>query len=114
MPPLTEEQIAALLKSNTPAPRKAAQAVKKRGIVPPLQVGPLRYTEQDLRCVSRGCSSPCRIKVAGVPYCTTHALYALNEMYMALEGKYTFDECVCSAGKHSKFNMHTPDCPIFE
>src|SRR4051794_36486893 len=112
---LSMEQITGLLNlekrktQSAPQPSKAAQALDR-----PIQVGPLRYVDQDGKCASRGCSSPCRIRVVGIPYCSTHALYALNEHYMKLEGKYVFDDCSCNAGRHSKNNMHTADCSIYD
>jgi len=110
MPALTNEQINALLKLEEKKQlRKAAQGKER-----PIQIGPLRYMEKDDKCASRGCSGPSRIQVKGVPYCSSHALYALNELYMKLEGKYEFDDCVCNAGRHSKHNVHTTDCPVFQ
>lgn len=118
MPALTKEQIEGLLKTEkTRAPRKAAQSQKLSPHERPIQLGPLRYVEKDDKCANRGCSTPCHIRIKGVPYCTTHALYSLNELYMMLDGtyeKYNIGDCVCNAGRHSKHNTHTADCPVFK
>lgn len=53
---------------------------KHKYYAPPDQVGPLRWVDKDMRCASRGCSSPTTCKVQGVPYCLMHALRRLNEM----------------------------------
>jgi hypothetical protein len=44
------------------------------------QYGPLRWYDKEMRCASRGCSSPTYCKVQGIPYCTMHSLRRLNEM----------------------------------
>jgi len=81
----------------------------------PMQVGPLRYTEETGRCASRNCSSPTHILVEGVRRCTSHALYELNRLLIAHHGgfDYAVKLCECNAGKHSVGNVHTSDCPTF-
>jgi hypothetical protein len=46
----------------------------------PLQDGPLRWYDHEMRCASKGCSSPTYCKVEGVPYCMMHSLRKLNEL----------------------------------
>jgi hypothetical protein len=43
-------------------------------------IGPLRYSETERRCSSRGCGSMTHYAVQGAPKCTIHALTELNEM----------------------------------
>lgn len=43
-------------------------------------IGPLRYSETERRCASRGCGSSTHYAVQGVPRCTVHALQEMNEM----------------------------------
>jgi hypothetical protein len=52
----------------------------KNGYPAPPQEGPLRFTERESICTSRGCSSPTYMKVQGAPKCMMHALIELNEM----------------------------------
>jgi len=87
------------------------QTEEDKAHIKPIQIGPLRWFDETDRCASRGCSSPTRIRVVGVPYCNTHALYALNRLLID-NGVNTAD-CVCNAGKYSMMNIHTQDCPIF-
>jgi len=44
------------------------------------QKGPLRWFDAEMRCASRGCSSPTYSKVNGIPRCYIHALNELNDM----------------------------------
>ena len=46
----------------------------------PEQYGPLRQFDREMRCASRGCSSPTFFKVQNIPYCMIHSLRTLNEM----------------------------------
>lgn len=85
----------------------------------PVQLGPLHWHDSDGRCASRGCSGPTRIRVEGIPYCSTHALYALNYMLIQIHSdyedvSYTKADCTCNAGKHSMMNIHGPDCILYE
>jgi hypothetical protein len=50
-----------------------------------LQKGPLRWMEVEMRCASRGCSSPTYCTVNSVPRCVMHALRQLNEMIQKYE-----------------------------
>jgi hypothetical protein len=68
---LTPEQIAELLK-----PKETVATVP--------QAGPLRWFDKEMRCASRGCSSPTFAKVNGTPRCMMHALRELNEMLTRL------------------------------
>lgn len=54
------------------------------GYPAPEQFGPLRWYDKEMRCASRGCSSPTYLKVQGVPYCGTHALHKMNELLIQL------------------------------
>jgi hypothetical protein len=47
------------------------------------QLGPLRITDNEMRCASRGCSSPTYYKFQGIPYCSTHLVRIMNEMLVA-------------------------------
>jgi hypothetical protein len=49
----------------------------------PQQMGPLRRTDNEMRCASRGCSSPTYYKFQGIPYCSTHVMRIMNEMLVA-------------------------------
>lgn len=44
------------------------------------QYGPLRWFDKEMRCVSRGCSSPTYCKVEHKPLCMIHSLRTLNEL----------------------------------
>lgn len=112
------ETIQKLLKDETAKNAVIATKLAPESRERPVQVGPLRWFDQTDRCANRGCSSPCLIKIKGVPYCTTHALYALNKLYVDElfdTGQIDIDlhECDCNAGKHSMGNIHTEGCPIF-
>jgi len=48
--------------------------------------GPLKYYDSTHRCASRGCSAPTHFKVEGVPRCIIHALNALNELIVEMDG----------------------------
>lgn len=84
----------------------------------PIQVGPLRYRDESMRCAARGCAGPTLIQVDGIPYCYTHALYALNHIIIQCHSDYehvnNLQDCICNAGRHSMGNVHTDDCPIYE
>jgi len=57
---------------------------KFRFYAPPEQKGPLRWRDKDMRCASKGCSSPTTCQVKGIPYCMMHSLRKLNEMLVEL------------------------------
>jgi hypothetical protein len=63
--PLSLEQISELL---GPKPRESTQ------------VGPLRWFDKEMRCASRGCSSPTYVKLQNVPRCMIHAVNEMNLM----------------------------------
>jgi hypothetical protein len=44
------------------------------------QEGPVRYVDTEMRCGTRGCSSPTYIKVNGLPRCSAHAIKECNSM----------------------------------
>lgn len=45
----------------------------------------VRWFDKEMRCASKGCSSPTYIKVEGVPYCMMHTIRKLTEILDALE-----------------------------
>lgn len=104
MSSLTLEQIDILLKGDKTKPFNL-----------PIQVGPLSYSgEHTFTCSSRGCRGPCCIKIKGAPYCTTHALYVMNEMWLREHDMtWVIDECNCKSGKYSWHNIHSEDCPVY-
>jgi hypothetical protein len=70
------EEIQRLLnKPETPKPRKYPI---------PVQNGPLRFYDREMRCASRRCGSPTHMKVEGISYCNMHALRRLNELVVEL------------------------------
>jgi hypothetical protein len=46
----------------------------------PVQEGPLRHFEREMRCACKGCGSSTFFKVCGIPRCMMHALRELNLM----------------------------------
>jgi hypothetical protein len=40
--------------------------------------GPLRHSDVERRCASRGCTSPTHFKLDGIPYCMMHCLREMN------------------------------------
>lgn len=73
---LSPEQISRLLKE--PEPFKATTK-------PNAVDGPCRYYEQEMRCASRGCSSPTHYKVEGIPRCYSHAIVTLNDLVIEVQ-----------------------------
>jgi len=106
---LSQEQIKQLMKTES-RPKTTTKSADVSPHARPIQVGPLRYNENDARCASKGCSGPTRISVGGVPYCSTHALYKLNQMLITER----IDDCDCNAGKHSMRQCHIKGCPVWE
>jgi len=51
--------------------------------IPP-QLGPFRFYDSEFRCASRGCGSPTRYKLQGIPYCSVHCMWKMNEMLLEL------------------------------
>lgn len=72
---LTDKQITELLK------------LKPQGYPIPPQFGPLRWFETEMRCASRGCSSPTSLQLEGIPRCSVHAIRLMNEMLTSEEDK---------------------------
>lgn len=58
------------------------KALREKYYVP--QVGPLRHFDREMRCASRGCGSSTFYKLEGIPKCTTHLLFRMNEMLVEL------------------------------
>lgn len=112
--PLSADEIADLLKSKPSTGRKpATKTTSVQPLERPIQIGPLKYHElPNKRCASKGCAAPTLISVSGVPYCSSHALYKLNQMIL-IDSGVNVDECECNAGKHSMGNVHTSDCPLY-
>jgi hypothetical protein len=82
----------------------------------PVQLGPLQWKDTTDRCAARGCSTPTYIRIGGIPYCTSHALYALNLIVIKTQPQYNtipYNDCNCKAGRHSMMNIHTDDCVLF-
>lgn len=50
----------------------------------PEQYGPFRFYDTETRCASRGCGSPTRYKLQGIPYCSVHVIRKMNEMLFEL------------------------------
>lgn len=94
---------------------KAAQGSKPSAatLPKPIQIGPLRYNDTTERCASRNCGTPTYITVKGIRYCSSHALYELNRLLLSSDN-YDYSDCSCKAGMHSKMNIHTSDCPIWQ
>lgn len=57
---------------------KALLGREERQTLP--QIGPIKWYDKEMRCASRGCSSPTYIKFLGIPKCTTHILKLANEL----------------------------------
>lgn len=76
-----------------------------------VSIGPLRRKDTVARCASRGCGTESYNTVNGIPYCTIHSLDALNEIILNYM-KIDTTQCNCQAGKYSRFNRHTGDCPL--
>ena len=70
--PLDNEAIARLLEI------KNRTGVRVQKACP--SIGPLRYSETERRCSSRGCGVMTHYAVQGAPKCTIHALTELNDM----------------------------------
>lgn len=52
------------------------------------QVGPLRWFDREMRCLSKRCGAPTYLKVNGVALCWVHAIRRLNEIIVEMEGRY--------------------------
>lgn len=84
----------------------------KKRYDPPKQVGPLRFTDRESRCASRGCSSPTYLKLEGVPRCSAHALVMMNEM-LVKEGKTgETGPCVQRVPPGGPFCTNPPTHPV--
>lgn len=88
---LTDEQITAILQSKRRGrvrDKNPPQGIT-RASIPYFQreigqqVGPLRYTEKERRCASRGCGGSTHYFVQGIPRCVCHALQELNEILVS-------------------------------
>jgi len=75
---LDADTIAALLTRD-----KQASDPRTRYPVPP-QEGPFRWYDSEFRCASRGCGSPTRYKLQGIPYCSVHLINKMNDMLIEL------------------------------
>lgn len=65
------------------SPEEVNETVRKLYAVPP-QEGPFRFFDREMRCASRGCSSPTHYKLQGIAYCSKHCLLKMNEMLIEL------------------------------
>jgi len=82
---LTDEFIDQLIQEEKrPKPDHIPTPIKSRPraamIFDPEQKGPITYHDKEMRCASRGCSSPTYVKIRGVPRCSAHALREANDM----------------------------------
>lgn len=96
--PLTAQDIQDLVR---PKSAQKAKPPQKRFPAPP-QDGPLRYYENEARCVNSGyyryeddntkkiwvksntCGSPTHYRLLGKPLCATHSIRVMNEILIAL------------------------------
>ena len=74
----------------------------------PKQVGPVHYNREYNHC-SR-CGVACGITVEGTYYCTSHALYAINELILP---DTIIEDCTCDVGRRTAHSLHTSDCAIY-
>lgn len=93
---LSLDEIATLLKDDSIRPK-------------PKQIGLLRYNREYVNC--RVCGVVCGITIEGRPYCTTHALYAMNRYFVPDDVP---EQCTCNAGPRTQHNLHTADCAIYD
>lgn len=105
--PLDIDTIQALLEGNTRPDLTPHQR--------PLQIGPVAYWDTTFKCVSKRCGVSTCLKVKGVPYCPTHALYELNRIWLKdNELDWVIDNCTCNSGRYSYQQCHADDCAIFD
>lgn len=114
MSSLDLETIQKLLKDDTAQTVVTKKKASTGETIRPVQIGPLKYKDESMRCAARGCGSPTLIEINGVPYCYTHAIYALNHIVIQIHSDYNLQDCTCNAGRHSMGNVHTDDCPIYD
>lgn len=122
MPELSLEQINELLQpkvtKETPTKRVSEllnTAARSAGLPKTVQVGPLRWADQTLPCVSRNCSSPTLLRLKGAAYCSSHMLTQLNKMLVELtEPDVDLNSCNCNSGKYSNGNIHMAECELFK
>lgn len=69
-----------LLMSNALSTEFIQELLKKDAPRESLQTGPIRFFDKEMRCASRGCSSPTYIKIEGIPLCMMHTILRANEM----------------------------------
>jgi len=104
---LSPEQIADLLK-----PKQKASDTPT--IYPrPVQIGPLFYSTADDKCIR--CSVDTRIRINDIPYCTTHALHKMADMFTKEIYKTSlvpFEDCDCEEGKLSMGQCHNRNCVV--
>jgi len=86
-----------------------ANLLKDESIRPkPKQIGPLRCNREYRNCSK--CGVVCGITIEGDYYCTTHALYRINQLILPI----VVADCTCDAGRRTMHSLHTADCAIYD
>lgn len=81
----------------------------------PLQIGPITYWDESFKCVSKRCGVSTCLKVNDIPYCSTHALYELNRIWLKEHDLgWVIEECTCNSGRYSYQQCHADDCAVFD
>jgi hypothetical protein len=84
--PISLEQVAALL-AKPPQGVSSTKFEPRGGYEPPPQYGPLRWHENQVPCMSRGCRVHTPWRVNGIALCTIHALYRMNILVLETNGE---------------------------
>lgn len=108
---LTPEEIEKLLAPKRRGSREQKEAEQKHA-QGAISLGPLRLVDTPNRCVSRGCGTQTHITINKIHFCIVHALNELNYIIMIELLPINTSLCNCNAGKFSKFNRHTEECPL--
>jgi hypothetical protein len=74
---LNPNEIASLLKPKTPQRVDVGEQFRTAYH---FHDGPLRHHDREMRCASRGCTSPTHFKLKGIAYCMMHCLRHMNEL----------------------------------
>lgn len=64
----------------TLSPEQIASILKHEDEPRSTQTGRIRFYDKEMRCASRGCSSPTYIKLDGIEYCMMHIILKCNEL----------------------------------
>lgn len=123
MAELTQEQILELLKPKATQKSDTRQrtsellnvAARSAGLPKTVQVGPLRWANESVPCMSRRCGSPTLLRLKGAAYCANHMLTLLNaELVKFTEPETDLSMCNCKSGEYSNGNIHSADCELFK